>query len=67
MDGISLFLCNKKSRVRNMFNIMLKDNVKGRIMKSDGKYYRRENKEGEQKIDSQEYFFEEAYGEVEAE
>lgn len=56
-----------KTRVRNMFNIMLKDNVKGRVMKSDGKYYRRENKEGEQKIDSQEYFFEEAYGEVEAE
>lgn len=50
-----------------MFNIMLKDNVKGRIMKSDGKYYRSENKEGEQKIDSQEYFFEEVYGEVEAE
>lgn len=56
-----------KTRVRNMFNIMLKDNVKGRIMKSDGKYYRPENKEGEQKIDSQEYFFEESYGEVEAE
>lgn len=67
MDGISLFLFNKKSRVGNMFNIMLKDNVKGRIMKSDGKYYRPEIKEGEQKIDSQEYFFEEAYGKVEAE
>ena len=50
-----------------MFNIMLKDNVKGRIMKSDGKYYRPEIKEGEQKIDFQECFFEEAYGEVEAE
>ncbi len=53
-----------KTRVCNMFNIMLKDNVKGRIMKSDGKYYRPEVKDGEQKIDSQEHFFAEAYGEV---
>ena len=34
-------------------------------MKSDGKYYRPEITEGETLIDSQEYFFEEAYGKIE--
>lgn len=55
---------NIKKRVSKMFNIMLKDNIKGRIMKSDGKYYRPEIVEDEELIDSQEYFFKEAYGEI---
>lgn len=48
-----------------MFGIMLQDNIKGRYMKSDGKYYRPEITEGETLIDSQEYFFEESYGKIE--
>ena len=56
---------NIKKRVSKMFGIMLQDNIKGRYMKSDGKYYRPEITEGETLIDSQEYFFEEAYGEIE--
>ena len=56
---------NIKKRVSKMFGIMLQDNIKGRYMKSDGKYYRPEITEGETLIDSQEYFFEEAYGKIE--
>ena len=44
-----------------MFNIILSDNVKGRRMKPNGKYCKDEIT-GEA-INSQEYFFEEAYGE----
>ena len=50
-----------KKRIRDMFNIMLSDNVKGRRMKPNGKYCKDEIT-GEA-INSQEYFFEEAYGE----
>ena len=56
---------NIKKRVSKMFGIMLQDNIKGRYMKSDGKYYRPEITEGEILTDSQEYFFEEAYGKIE--
>lgn len=56
---------NIKKRVSKMFDIMLQDNIKGRYMKSDGKYYRPEITEGETLIDSQEYFFEESYGKIE--
>ena len=50
-----------KKRIRGMFNIMLSDNVKGRRMKPNGKYCKDEIT-GEA-INSQEYFFEETYGE----
>ena len=50
-----------KKRIRGMFNIMLSDNIKGRRMKPNGKYCKDEIT-GEA-INSQEYFFEEAYGE----
>ena len=43
-----------------MFNIMLSDNVKARIMSDDGNYYRKDVKEGETRINSQEYFYDEA-------
>ena len=48
-----------KKRIRGMFNIMLSDNVKGRRMKPNGKYCKDEIT-GEA-INSQEYFYEQAY------
>lgn len=51
-----------KERVRSMFNIMLRDTVKGRQLSSDGNYYRRETPQPEsESIDSQVYFSNEAY------
>ena len=48
-----------KARVRGMFETMLKDNQKARMLQSDKNYvYRRD--EGEP-LNSQEYFFEQAY------
>ena len=47
-------------RILHMLNIMLKDNVKARIMGSDGNYYHKGIKEGEESINSQEYFYDEA-------
>lgn len=48
-----------KDRLRNMFNIMLKDNVKARVMDSRAHYHKKKIKEGGVLINSQEYFFEE--------
>ena len=50
-----------RQRIREMFNIMMHDNVKARQLQSDGNYYRVEPKEGEELINSQEYFFNESY------
>ena len=50
-----------KERIRHMFRIMLRDNVKARIQMPDGNYVRVERGEGEEPLNSQEYFFEEAY------
>ena len=50
-----------KKRIREMFNILMKDNVKARIMLSDGTYIHAECNEGDEKINSQEYFYDEAY------
>ncbi len=50
-----------KERIRYIFNIMLKDNVKARVQMPDGSYVRKEIKEGEDRINSQEYFYETAY------
>lgn len=52
---------NLKMRIRNMFDIMKKDNVKARVMRNDGKYYKKSVSEGEELINSQEYFYDEAY------
>lgn len=49
-----------KERLLHMFNIMLSDNVKARVMASDGNYYRKDIKDGETRINSQEYFYDEA-------
>lgn len=52
---------NLKMRIRNMFDIMKKDNVKARVMRNDGNYYKKSVSEGEELINSQEYFYDEAY------
>lgn len=50
-----------KKRIIGMFNILMKDNVKARQLQSDGNYYKLTPKEDEEAINSQEYFFNEAY------
>ncbi len=49
-----------KRRIREMFRILLRDNVKARIMLSSGNYIR-ERRNPETPVNSQEYFYEEAY------
>ena len=48
-------------RIAEMFNIMLSDNVKAREQKSNGKYRLVERTEGEAALNSQLYFYEQAY------
>lgn len=48
-----------KKRILNIINVMLHDNVKGRVLQSDGSYKKRKN-ESNILINSQEYFMEEA-------
>lgn len=50
-----------KKRLRDMFAVLMSDNVKARVMLSDGTYVHAEAKGGEELINSQEYFYEEAY------
>lgn len=50
-----------KKRIREMFSILMHDNVKARIMQNDGTYIRAERSENEEELNSQEYFYEEAY------
>lgn len=51
-----------KSRIRHMFTTMWMDTVKGRELKADGRYYRREITGSElQPVNSQEIFSQEAY------
>lgn len=54
-----------KKRIRTMFNILMSDNVKARVMLPDGNYVHVERKEGEEPLNSQEYFYEEAYRRLE--
>ncbi len=51
-----------KARLRHMFRIMLNDNIKARVMDSNGEYHKKEIV-GEP-LNSQEYFFAESYGEI---
>ena len=53
-----------KKRIRDMFRIMMRDNVKARIMLSSGEYVR-ERRSREKPLNSQEYFYEEAYRRLE--
>ena len=50
---------NIKNRIRHMFDIMLKDNIKARYMDNEGVYHKVEN--DDEQINSQEFFFQEAY------
>lgn len=50
-----------KMDILNRFKIMWNDNVKCRVQRSDGIYYRVEVKEGEERLDSQTYFYDQAY------
>ena len=47
-------------RTAAMFNVMLRDNVKAREQDSDGNYRRVENSVG-QPLNSQQFFYEQAY------
>lgn len=49
-----------KKRIREMFRILMRDNVKARIMLSDGSYIH-ERRNPDSPLNSQEYFYEEAY------
>lgn len=49
-----------KKRIRDMFDVMMRDNVKARIMQNNGSYIRAERKEDEEMLNSQEYFCDEA-------
>ena len=49
-----------KKRIREMFRVMMHDNVKARIMLSDGKYIH-ERRNPDTPLNSQEYFYDEAY------
>lgn len=50
-----------RQRIHEMFDILMKDNVKARILMPDGIYKKKAVSEGETRINSQEYFFDEAY------
>ncbi|MGN0328810.1 MAG: polyphosphate kinase 1 [Lachnospira sp.] len=49
-----------KARILKMFSVMLSDNVKARVMRGDGNYYKKGVGKDEEKINSQEYFFDES-------
>ena len=52
-----------KKRLRDMFDTMMKDEEKGKIQDSEGHYLDR-GLEGSDKINSQEWFYQEAYDRV---
>ena len=48
-----------KERILRMFNTMLCDNVKARIMANDGNYYKKDAVDRVSRLNSQEYFYDE--------
>ncbi len=50
-----------KKRIREMFRVLMTDNVKARIMMNDGTYVHAERAGNEEPLNAQEYFYEEAY------
>lgn len=50
-----------QERLIEIFNTMLRDNVKARVQLPDGTYAKKELAEGETPLDSQLYFYEQAY------
>ncbi len=55
-----------KKRIREMFRILMSDNVKARIMLNDGTYIHAERSEGDEPLNSQEYFYDDAYRRIDA-
>ena len=55
-----------KKRIRDMFDVLMHDNVKARIMRNDGTYVHDARTENANPLNSQEYFFDEAYQRLEA-
>ena len=53
-----------RDRLRAMFRIMLEDNVKARVQLADGSYRHVSRPEGEEPLNSQEYFYAQAYHEI---
>ncbi|MDE6789560.1 MAG: polyphosphate kinase 1 [Ruminococcus sp.] len=54
-----------RKRIREMFNVLMKDNVKARIMLPDGNYVHMECRSIDEILNSQEYFYDEAYRRIE--
>ena len=55
-----------KKRIRDMFHTLMNDNVKARVMLSNGSYVRPKcRRESDVPLNSQEYFYEEAYKRLE--
>ena len=55
-----------KKRIRDMFHTLMRDNVKARIMLSDGKYVRANARRAtDEPLNSQEFFYDEAYKRLE--
>lgn len=54
-----------KKRIRTLFGVLMADNVKARIMHSDGKYRLCERTNGEAPLNSQEFLYDEAYRRLE--
>lgn len=50
-----------KKKIIDMFGILMRDNVKARIMLSDGTYVHTELADGDDPLNAQEYFYEKAY------
>ena len=50
-----------QNRLIDIFNTMLRDNVKARVQQPDGSYIRKPRAEGEEQMDSQLYFYQQAY------
>ncbi len=54
-----------RRRIRDMFAVLMKDNVKARLMQSDGSYVHASASEGDILLNSQEYLYDEAYRRLE--
>ena len=55
-----------KKRIREMFHVLMSDNVKARVMQSDGSYVHAESRrQSDQPLNAQEYFYDEAYKRLE--
>ncbi|MBQ9808997.1 MAG: polyphosphate kinase 1 [Ruminococcus sp.] len=55
-----------KKRIREMFRVLMSDNVKARVMQNDGSYVHAESRrQSDQPLNAQEYFYDEAYKRLE--